>query len=244
MGDLLLVLMRPLAGDLDRQPSFVVDVGHPRLGLQVGVLLDRGVILALDDDVGGAEGGVGIALANPVVAEDVAVAIGEEQRRAGGQGCFDIGHHRQIFELDDDLAQRPGRRRFVFGDDHRQLVADETDAVRVRFGRTRAAQDRLVRHDQAVLVDRHVAGREDRHDARHALRLFGVQAADDGMRPAGEEDLHRQHPGQIDVARVERLSGDLAQRIDPLQRSSDSRHTVISCTVPALAIRPAVAVEY
>src|SRR3970282_2099136 len=48
------------------------------------------------------------------------------------------------------------------------------------------------------------------------------------MRPAGEEDLHRQHPGQIDVARVERLSGDLAPRIDPLQRSSDSRHTATS----------------
>ena len=58
MGDLLLVLVRPLPGDLDRDAALVVDVAHCGFGLEVGVLLVGHLVRALDDDVGGGAAGV------------------------------------------------------------------------------------------------------------------------------------------------------------------------------------------
>ena len=52
VGDLLLVLVGPLAGDGHRDPTLVVDPADRGLGLQVGVLLVRQVVRPLDDDVG------------------------------------------------------------------------------------------------------------------------------------------------------------------------------------------------
>ena len=52
------------------------------------------------------------------------------------------------------------------GHDQGDLIADKANHVRARLGRSGAAQHRLIRGLQAVLVDRHVASREHGHDAR------------------------------------------------------------------------------
>ena len=62
--DLLLVLVRPLPGNLDGDPALFVDVSQPCLRLEVGVLLVRGVVLALDNDLRLGKGVLHISLAD------------------------------------------------------------------------------------------------------------------------------------------------------------------------------------
>ncbi|GBE26026.1 hypothetical protein BMS3Bbin02_02318 [bacterium BMS3Bbin02] len=44
VGDLAPILVDPLARDLDRHPTLVVDIRHRGLGLQIGVLLMRHLV--------------------------------------------------------------------------------------------------------------------------------------------------------------------------------------------------------
>ena len=77
MGDLLLILPRPLPGRHDRYPALVIYVGQARLRLEVGVFLGRGIVLALDDHVGLGPTGLHIPLAYLVVADAVTFHIVE-----------------------------------------------------------------------------------------------------------------------------------------------------------------------
>ncbi len=70
--DLLLVLPRPLSGHHHCDPTLVVDVGQTRLRLQIGVLLSRGSILAFHNDVRCLPPGIHVALADLVMADEIA----------------------------------------------------------------------------------------------------------------------------------------------------------------------------
>ena len=70
MRDLLLILVGPLAADLEGDPTEVVEIRQPGLGLEVGVFLEGELVGSLDDDVGLGERGIDIALEDlvPVIA--------------------------------------------------------------------------------------------------------------------------------------------------------------------------------
>ena len=55
VSDLFAILRRPLATDLDRDPTFLVDVGGAGLRLKVGVFLMRNLVHLVDDGVGQGE---------------------------------------------------------------------------------------------------------------------------------------------------------------------------------------------
>ena len=58
------------------------------------------------------------------------------------------------------------------------------------FAAARPADHRLVGHDQAKFVDRHIGGGQHRDDARRGLRPAHVDRVDAGMGHAGEDRLH------------------------------------------------------
>ena len=84
--DLALVLMRPLPGHLHRDAAFLVQIGHTGLGLEIGVLLHRGLIDPLDDDIGLAEARFDVAFADAIAVADVVRAVGMKLIRDGTVG--------------------------------------------------------------------------------------------------------------------------------------------------------------
>ena len=67
MGDLVLVLVRPLPRDDHGDAVLLVNVGEAGLWLQVGVLLGAGVIVDLDDDLCLGPAGLHVAFSYLVV---------------------------------------------------------------------------------------------------------------------------------------------------------------------------------
>ena len=100
MGDLLAVLVYPLAGHHYHHPSQRVDVTQPGLGLKIGVLLCAGTVGVLDYHVGARKARLHIAGANVVLQQDVVVAVAMDQRAARLHGGQRITDHRQILEVD------------------------------------------------------------------------------------------------------------------------------------------------
>ena len=132
VGDLLLVLVGPLARDLHRHPTLVIDVGHACLRLQVGVLLVGELVGRLHHDIG-----VGPALGH--------VALADAQRVVGVGGLAVLG-----------VDHRVRSQRLVDVGQHRQRLPPGLDGGRPRMGRVRG----LCHHqgEPVSLPSRHVAG--------------------------------------------------------------------------------------
>ena len=225
MGDLLLVFMRPLPGDLDGDPALLVHVAHPRFGLEVGMLLSRREVLALDHHLRPCQGCSRVSLANAVVVKDVAAALRVNKFSVGVHGRHRIEHGRQIEVVH---CYHPCGRfslRLGLGDHQRYLVPDKADAVGPRLGRTRPAQHGLIRHDQAILIDGHVLGGQHRQHTGHAFGGRSVHLADEGVWSAGKEDLHHGLIGAVDVTGVQGSACDLAHRVQANGRTTDSCHS-------------------
>ena len=94
VGDLVQVVVGPLGGGDHRHPPLLVNVAHPGLRLQVGVLDHRGRVDILDDDIGAGEAGLHIALAHPDVVEDVRLPVLVHQGAALLHGLAGVGHNR------------------------------------------------------------------------------------------------------------------------------------------------------
>ncbi len=182
MGDLLLVGVGPLTGGQHHYPALLVNVGQARFGLQIGVLLHRDAVLALDDHLRCGETGLHIPLADLVVDADIRRPnLRVDECRPRLHGRFGVGDERQV--LINDLNQVPclGRDGLRLGHDHRHLVAHKTDNISSILGgrvgvifavsRPRSTQHRLVVPLQAVLVDRHVFGRKHAEYAHQCLGL-------------------------------------------------------------------------
>ena len=125
-----------------------------------------------------------------------------------------------------DFVTKPGPGA-AGGQDYGDLIANETNPVGEGFARSRTAQDRLIVHDQAVLVDGHIPGGENPKHALQRLGLRCIYASNDGMRASGEEDLHVSLTGLIDVAGEECLPGDFAEGIATLCRLTDGWHRLV-----------------
>jgi hypothetical protein len=220
MGDLMAVLMGPLPGCHHCDPSFLVDIGHAGLRLEVGVFLEGRAVGALHDHRRLPKGCLHIALADAVMAKEVARVIGMDLWGAGAQRFLGVINPRQvlIFHLDelhrlrrDLLALRRHQGH------HIPLVADHIGAG-LAVG---SADHRLIEVDQAVFVHRHVLRREHRHHPRQRLGPAGVDPPDSRRRAAGPLHLQVELPRQIQIPRIGGPAGYLALRIDPWDRDPD-----------------------
>jgi hypothetical protein len=147
-----------------------------------------------------------------------------EQFRAFFPGKQRIGDDWQIFVVHDDQLTGFSGDSFTFGDDHGDLVTDETHPVSEGFVRSRAAQYWLIVHDQAVLVDGHIPGGEDSQHSVQRFGLSGINATNNGMRSTGEENLHIGLVRLVDVAWEEGLTSDFSEGITTLSGLTDRWH--------------------
>ena len=132
--------MSPLPGNLHGHPPVFANVSQTRLGLQVGVLLGRGAIFALDDHVRRGKSRFHIPFADAVMAKDIRFILRVQPRRFGFHRFLHVRHHRQVFILDLDQVARLSGNLFCFSDHQRHLIADEAHPVGERLARARSAQ--------------------------------------------------------------------------------------------------------
>ena len=247
VGDLLLVLVGPLAGDGHRDPTLVVDPADPGLGLQVGVLLVRQVVRPLDDDVGLLPARGGVALAQPVGHVDVGVGVevGPDHHVAG-QGGVDVGDDGQVLPLHVEALGTEVRRIRRLGHDDGDLVAlPPADVGRHRRppGVAQPDEDRLVEHGQAVLVDGHVGGGEHGQHPGRGLRRPHVHGQHAGVGAAGEDHAGVEHLGLAQVGRVAGLARHLGRGVAPWRRPADGRGGRRTGAPPAAEAAPASVVR-
>ena len=189
MRDLLLVLVRPLAGDVYRHPAGLVDVSQPGLGLQIGVLLIRSVVFSLQHHVGRFPAGRHVAAPHDEMHQLVAGGVGVQLGRVGRQRLFHTVNAGQFFPFDLDQIAGGGRLLFRLGNHQRHLVPFPSHQVAPGLAGSGAAEHRLIGHLQAVFIVRHVAGGKNRHHTGSCFGATGIDALDAAGRAAGKEDL-------------------------------------------------------
>ena len=183
----------------------------------------RGVgdVPPLDDDLGLRHPGLGVALHDRRVAEDVPVApevlvalvglpVRVDQRRVVGERGLDVAHGRQRLVLHLDRRGRLGgdlrRQRGDGGDDvalEAHVVPREQQAV---------LDEVAVQHVGDVLVG------EDGEHARQRPRAGRVDREDPRVRVVGVAELRVELPGQAQVGRVPAGAGDLLLPVRPQER--------------------------
>ncbi len=82
MGHLFAILMHPLTGHPNRHPPLVVDIPKPCFRLQVGMLLEAGTVLALDNDIGLFPASLNITVPDAIMNKDVVLSVRMELWRA------------------------------------------------------------------------------------------------------------------------------------------------------------------
>ncbi len=214
MRDLLLVFMRPLACDLHGDPARIIDIGHTRLGLKIGVFLDGRLVHTLDDDICISKPLRCVALADAIAVAHVAGRVRVKQVGAGLHSLLSIQHQWQVFPFDPNQLARCARLHFRLSYDKCDLVSDKANHICPGFIRARAAEDRLVFDLKSVLVYRDIFRRKHCHDARCGLSSGCVDAQHAAMDAAGEQGRHVELVRIGDVAGIERLAGHLARCID------------------------------
>ena len=160
--------------------------------------------------------------------ENVAGVMRVQLRRTGAHGIVRVGDDRQVFILDVDQFERRLRLSLSFGDHERELLAHPAHAV--------SGEHRRIEQVQAELVDRHIFGREGRHDALGLLGARRVQPLDARMRRARVQRLHPQLVRQVDVARIARRAGQLAQRVDTRVRFAQRAEQFFSHRACSMAL--------
>ncbi len=167
-----------------------------------------------------------VALADAVVIADVVLAVRVQLGRAGLHRLFGVEHRRQVLPLDLHQLARGARLRLGLRDNQRDLIADKAHHVRAGLVSARTTEHRLVLDLQAVLVDRHIFRGEDRDDAGRGFGRDRVDVNDAGVHAeAGlgrKQRCHVERVGVADVARIQRLAGDLARRVDAFGAGADS----------------------
>jgi hypothetical protein len=93
----------------------------------------------------------------------------------------------QILVLHRNQIAGLGGNGFGFGNDDSHIIADEADNIAPLFVGAGAAQHRLGRHLQAVLVDGHIGGGEDIHDAGKSSGGPGIDTDHAGVHSPGKQ---------------------------------------------------------
>ena len=146
--------------------------------------------------------------------QEVAGLIGMELERTLFHRFARIGDHGQIFIFDLDQIARVLGLLLGLRDDQRDLIADEADVIAPFLVAARPDEHRLIGHDEAVFVVGHIFGSVDGDDARCFFGLGRVDAGDDGVRTAREENLHVRHVRHDQIAGIQCSTSDFGDGIN------------------------------
>ena len=199
LGHLVPVHIGRLGAGLDLD-ALAEPAGITGLGLDVGVLHERGLPGALDHQVRVRESRLGVALAHATARQHVAGASLVELWRAGGQGGVHVGYGRQGRPVDGDVPIGDALDRRPLADQRRHGLAPIAHVI---LGEYRLILDLGI--DPEAVVARHVSPGQNAHQAgmapmqlRHVPEPeagVGVRRADDpepkgvGGRPVRGVDL-------------------------------------------------------
>ena len=188
---------------------------HAGVGFDVGLVHQLGVEGVLEDQVGLGEALLHVALPPGYVREHVVdVRFGLRQPLVAGH----IRVQRRSVRLHCLVGVEDGGQFLVLhvyeqqgfldaflglGGDRGHLLADEAHHV--------AGQHRHIPQAAAHQRVGQVGGGDHGMDARHGLRLLGVDADDAGVGEGRAQRLAPQHPRQGHVGGVDRLPGDLVR---------------------------------
>ena len=196
-----------VVGVLRRRPHderVALPEGERGLRLEVGVLVPRGRVGALHDDVGAGEPFRDVARPEPVLGQQV--AAGMDPRCAVRERVVGREHGGKLAVLDLDHRERRGRRL-------RRGRHDEGDGI-AHLANPVVGEDRLVLHLAPVAVlPGDVAGGQDRLDARQQARALRVDAHDLGVGVRAPQHPGMQHPVDREVGRVDGAARRLVQRV-------------------------------
>ena len=181
-----------------------VPEGQRRLRLEVGVLVPRGRVGVLDQDVGAGEPVRDVARPQPVLGQQIAPRV--DLRGAVGERVFrgEHGGERAVLDLDEQERRggHLGRGRH-----------DEGDGI-AHLANAGLRQDRLVLHLAPVAVlPGHVPRGQDRLDARQPARALRVDAHDLGVGVRAPQRPGMEHPFSGEVRRVEGATRRLVERV-------------------------------
>ncbi len=196
-----------VVGVLRRRPHderVALPGGQRGLRLEVGVLVPRGRVGVLHDDVGAGEAFGDVARPQPVLGQQVAAGMdawGAVRERVVGSE-----HGGELAVLHLDHRERRGRRLAEWSP--RRGRRDRPP------GEPGVRQDRLVLHLAPVAV---LAGDvprgQDRLDARQQARAVSVDAHDLGVGVGAPQRPGMQHPVDREVRRVDGAARGLVQRV-------------------------------
>ena len=212
-GDVAEVLDH-LGRGADRDHPVGVAPGDARLGLEVGVVDELGLVLALDHRVGARQRRLDLALLELPVGEQVAALV--ELGGVGVERVLGVVDHRQRLVVDLDQVDGGERRVLGLGGDERDrlaVVADDLVGEHVRACLQRPDLERLPGDVDPDGVAGNVGRRVDGDDAVEALGGRGVDAGEPGVRVVGALEPRVQHPRQREVGGVDRAPGHLLDRV-------------------------------
>ena len=208
-GNLHLIAVWVLSSAVYRDVAFRTRYSHSLLRLHEGMHLPRQLVKAFHDQVGLGKPLLYIAVLH--MSLHVHIARFMHSRRIGQNSRLRIVHDGQ--DLIVHIYKRQGPLS-LFGalryhQSHR--VAHVPDLV--------AAQYRLVGDGYSVAVEpSHVAPSEHFHHSRRALGPGCIDRSDVGVWMLASEHAPVGHPGELQIAHVLLLAGDLAARIHPRYR--------------------------
>ncbi len=232
------VRMRCLAGHPDGElPAHLVQVRHDAAGLQRRGMGTGVHHVAVHDDIGGRERGIGGGLVPGAPVEDAVIGPAGQvvadqrcRRRERGAGVDD---RRQRLVLDRDQLQRVPGRVPVPRDDERDLLALEPDLVGREHGLHVAGQRR--HPGQALRLQ--VGAGQHGLDHRVRLRRGDVDGQDPGVRVRTAQDRPVQHAWQPQVVDERALAADEARvflaRDRPVRRVVLAAHPAASASASA-----------
>src|SRR5215210_28656 len=202
LGQLILVDVQPLRGDVQVHPALAVGHGQAGLGAQKRLVLHPDLVLSLNDD--GRLRVLGVAVDCVDVTEEVAGGV--QLGRLLGHRLLGIGQGFEYLVLHCYLLSRaPGSRGVVGGDDGDglALIADVFPGEHGLVGDLHPVD--LASRD--VLVGKHGV------HARHRLRLRGVGGPDPGVRVGAPQRGPPQHPVHPQVRGIFELARNLRNAV-------------------------------
>ena len=236
VGDLLLVFPRPLAAGFDSDDS-VLDPCGCRFGLEECVLLMWEFVGSLDHHfgVGPPRSHVTLADLQLVIAVAGELAVNEG---VVGTSLGDVLDDRQRLPLDVEQCRRVTRLFVAFGHDDRHVVGFPPADRRIDCAHSavfQAEQNRLVKHREAVLVDRDVGGGHDRDHSRRRLSSARAHRDHAGMGLTREHGYCEQRISGNIVAPIASSARDLVVGVEAAGRCSDAHEPApLRCVEAAL----------
>ena len=196
-----------LARRMNSYDAVMIDIGEPRLRLEIGVFNLLRLVGLLDDDVGSGEALFDITLPNRNMLYEITRRVVVYDGRPFDHGFVGIKHRRKHLVFDADLCNRPPCRGEILRGNGNDRLSDIANLV--------ARHHRLIAHEDAKsILAGDIGGGDDPLDARYRCRVGDVDRYDARMRVRASQHLHMQHVWQHHVAGIAQRAGHLGRRID------------------------------